>query len=54
MPALLARALELAEPDSLDAGRILANIGRFAGTNDGNFEAARTRSIARSRFAALR
>ena len=40
VPALLARGLEMAEPDSLEAGRILANIGRFAGTNDGNFEAA--------------
>jgi DNA-binding SARP family transcriptional activator len=52
VPALLARALELTDPDSLDAGRILANIGRFAGTNDGNFEAARDafdRSVAIAR-----
>ena len=52
VPALLARALELTDPESLDAGRILANIGRFAGTNDGNFEAARDafdRSVAIAR-----
>jgi DNA-binding SARP family transcriptional activator len=40
LPDLLRRSLELTEPDSLDAGRILANIGRFAGTNDGNYDAA--------------
>jgi DNA-binding SARP family transcriptional activator len=41
VPTLLARALELADPTSLEAGHILANIGRFAGTNNGDFEAAR-------------
>ena len=40
VPALLARALELGPPDSLDAGCILANAGRFLGTNEGDYEAA--------------
>ena len=40
VPALLARALELVPPDSLDAGCILANAGRFLGTNEGDYEAA--------------
>jgi DNA-binding SARP family transcriptional activator/tetratricopeptide (TPR) repeat protein len=40
VPALLARALALAPPSSLDAGRILANAGRFLGTNEGDYRAA--------------
>jgi DNA-binding SARP family transcriptional activator/tetratricopeptide (TPR) repeat protein len=40
VPALLARALALADPQSLEEGQILANIGRFAGTNDGDYARA--------------
>src|SRR5262249_16776300 len=40
VPGLLSRALQLVPPDSLDAGRILANAGRFAGTNDGDYQGA--------------
>jgi DNA-binding SARP family transcriptional activator len=40
VPRLLSRALGLVPPESLDAGRILANVGRFAGTNDGDYDAA--------------
>jgi DNA-binding SARP family transcriptional activator len=40
VPQLLSRALEMVPPNSLDAGRILANVGRFAGTNDGDYERA--------------
>jgi DNA-binding SARP family transcriptional activator len=40
VPELLTRALDLAPPGSLDAGRILANTGRFLGTNVGDYEAA--------------
>jgi tetratricopeptide (TPR) repeat protein len=41
VPELLSRALGVVPPDSLDAGRILANAARFAGTNEGNYEGAR-------------
>ncbi|MDP9244513.1 MAG: AAA family ATPase, partial [Chloroflexota bacterium] len=37
VPQLLSRALAMVPPDSLDAGHILANVGRFAGTNDGDY-----------------
>jgi tetratricopeptide (TPR) repeat protein len=40
VPELLTRALAMVSPESLDAGHILANVGRFAGTNDGDYEAA--------------
>ncbi len=40
VPQLLVRALDLVAPDSLDAGRILANAGWFVGTNDGDYEGA--------------
>jgi tetratricopeptide (TPR) repeat protein len=40
VPQLLSRALAMVPPDSLDAGRILANVGRFAGTNDGDYQGA--------------
>jgi tetratricopeptide (TPR) repeat protein/predicted Ser/Thr protein kinase len=39
-PQLLSRALAMVPPDSLDAGRILANVGRFAGGNDGDYQGA--------------
>ena len=40
VPELLSRALTMVPPDSLDAGCILANAGRFLGTNDGDYDAA--------------
>jgi DNA-binding SARP family transcriptional activator len=40
VPQLLSRALAMVPPDSLDAGHILANVGRFAGTNDGDYQGA--------------
>ena len=40
VPQLLSRALAMVPSDSLDAGHILANVGRFAGTNDGDYQGA--------------
>lgn len=40
VPALLARALELTTDMSLEEGQVLANVGRFAGTNNGDLDAA--------------
>ena len=40
VPELLSTALTMVPADSLDAGCILANAGRFLGTNDGDYDAA--------------
>jgi DNA-binding SARP family transcriptional activator/tetratricopeptide (TPR) repeat protein len=40
VPALLERALDLTADMSLEEGQVLANVGRFAGTNNGDLEAA--------------
>jgi tetratricopeptide (TPR) repeat protein len=40
VPELLARALALTAEMSLEQGEVLANVGRFAGTNKGDLEAA--------------
>src|SRR5262249_6269181 len=40
VPPVLSRALAMVRPDSLEAGCILANVGRFAGTNGGDYPAA--------------
>jgi DNA-binding SARP family transcriptional activator len=40
VPELLSRALAMVPPESLEAGHILANVGRFAGTNDGDYQSA--------------
>jgi DNA-binding SARP family transcriptional activator/tetratricopeptide (TPR) repeat protein len=37
---VLSRALAMVPPDSLQAGYILASLGRFAGTNDGDYQGA--------------
>src|SRR5262249_35437339 len=40
VPPVLSRALAMVPPDSIEAGCILANVGRFAGANDGDYQCA--------------